>query len=833
MEFGLRSFFCFRWLTLLFVCGLLSLEACNLGGSLTKDSAAGNQANGSGGGRVDAFPLGTAPTTALADVELRFSAVKVPSRADSVVFENKPLWMTVDSETGEIVGTPNEGAKTYKAIIIHISRGPDTDILGPFDLTVLDDPLKKEAWHLGNTGQKSFSQSAGTVGFDLNLTQTIAHGHLGQGVTVAVSDSGTEYTHEDLLENYVAAKSRDYRLGVAPDYTGSPFDSNSDVDTEPSHGTSVAGTIAAVGWNGKGSRGVAPQAKFAAFNFVPAENAVHNPEMGVTYLNQATGAFDVFNQSWGSAGAYFASDGDYVRLLGSYNSTVKQQVATARAGKGSLMVRAAGNEFIYPFRGLIDDSCPPQKTDHFRDYPETNNYFTINSNLDSDNVLPYSVVVGALDADAVKASYSSMGSDLWVAAPSGEFGDLKPATVTVDRMGCTKGFSLKSTDAAESASDKFNFGLDALNNPNCNYTNAFNGTSAAAPMVTGSVALLLSANPELTWRDVKYILAKTAAVVESNLADKVRSSKTFKFYRYSTSNGTCSTIHGTAMPSSAGLSDVFSFALSDPAGYVAVEKWKTNAAGFHFHNYYGFGKVNVDAAVELATNHYVSPFAGKAFKEVIVEDSVNLAIPNAGASGSNCTATTATGALATYSCLEVPITVSENLEIEAVRVKVMIDASKDVNSSYPGEIGIELVSPSGTLSKLQLVNNAHMGAQIEDAQLGPSNQVDNSTAPGGVAYRDSSFEQYFETQFPGNGFPMLSNAFFMEPTQKVGKSWTLRIIDGTKTNFAYSWNGAVEEVLPAKTPKEYKVTSQTHTFTHEELTGVLKGYSISFFGHDL
>src|SRR5262249_812149 len=42
------------------------------------------------------------------------------------------------------------------------------------------------------------------------------------------------------------------------------------------------------------------------------------------------------------------------------------------------------------------------------------------------------------------------------------------------------------------------------------YTSTFGGTSAASPEAAGVVALILQANPNLTWRDVKHILARTA-----------------------------------------------------------------------------------------------------------------------------------------------------------------------------------------------------------------------------------------------------------------------------------------------------------------------------------
>jgi subtilisin family serine protease len=47
-------------------------------------------------------------------------------------------------------------------------------------------------------------------------------------------------------------------------------------------------------------------------------------------------------------------------------------------------------------------------------------------------------------------------------------------------------------------------------NERYNYTASFNGTSAAAPTASGVIALMLEANPKLTFWEVKYILAKTA-----------------------------------------------------------------------------------------------------------------------------------------------------------------------------------------------------------------------------------------------------------------------------------------------------------------------------------
>ena len=45
------------------------------------------------------------------------------------------------------------------------------------------------------------------------------------------------------------------------------------------------------------------------------------------------------------------------------------------------------------------------------------------------------------------------------------------------------------------------------------------GTSAAAPLVSGVIALRLEANPNLTMRDVEHILAKTAQRNDPNGTD--------------------------------------------------------------------------------------------------------------------------------------------------------------------------------------------------------------------------------------------------------------------------------------------------------------------------
>ena len=519
------------------------------------------------------------------------------------------------------------------------------------------DPFLKYAWHLSNSGQKVFAAVAGTAGFDMNLTTTWQRGILGRGVQIQVSDDGLDDAHEDLKGNFsYLNESKNYT-------TSSPFLATlaAPISVDDNHGTAVAGLIAAVGNNGLGTVGVAPKASLTIANFL--STAVS--QSLVKELDQASGNFAISNMSWGFP------QNELTPVDPTYAAQLKSMITTKRGGKGALFVKAAGNEYVTYCNGSMTLPCVGS------------------SNFDGDNVLPYLIVVAALNAKGEQSSYSSNGSDIWITAFGGEYGDDTPAMLTTDRTGCSMGYSKSGELPA------FDGGTSG-ENPTCSYTSKFNGTSSAAPTLTGAIALLLEANPNLTWREIKYILATTATVDG-----------------YAT--GTQTHPLGLALPT----------------GYDWDQKWITNSAQFRFHNAFGFGRVNVDAAVTRAQSLPVSPLALGTYTET------NWANANTGLS----TAISDNSATGATSILNVVTA----LTVEAVQIKVSVTHA-DVS-----ELALELTSPSGTRSVLVPALNALTGIP----------------------------------NFVNDIF--LTNAFYQETS--VG-NWTLKVIDaktgntGTLTSFS-------------------------------------------------
>ncbi|WP_336492632.1 S8 family serine peptidase, partial [Methylobacterium nigriterrae] len=192
--------------------------------------------------------------------------------------------------------------------------------------------------------------------------------------------------------------------------------------------------------------GVAYDASLTAFQVVGVATA----SIAGTMANAAS--FDVTNNSWGWDAALYVNKA--LPTWASFFASLTNAAEHGRDGLGTNQVVAAGN-----IRASGGDANL--------------------SNFTNDRHL---ITVGAVTSEGQVAAYSNPGASILVSAPSS--GGARAITTT-DLAG-SAGYSAGDT------------------------TDQFGGTSAAAPQVSGTVALMLQANPNLGWRDVKTILAYSA-----------------------------------------------------------------------------------------------------------------------------------------------------------------------------------------------------------------------------------------------------------------------------------------------------------------------------------
>lgn len=164
-------------------------------------------------------------------------------------------------------------------------------------------------------------------------------------------------------------------------------------------------------------------------------------------------AFDIVNHSWGWSTPFQVDEAS--STYSNFIDTLANAAEHGRGGLGTLVNVAAGN-----FRASGFD--------------------TNASNFTNDR---HVITVTAVTSDGTLTDYASRGASVLVAAPSG--GGSAGGILTSDLPG-SAGYAAGSL------------------------TNTFSGTSAATPQVSGVEALMLEANPNLGWRDVKTILAMSS-----------------------------------------------------------------------------------------------------------------------------------------------------------------------------------------------------------------------------------------------------------------------------------------------------------------------------------
>ncbi|HRD67100.1 MAG TPA: S8 family serine peptidase [Candidatus Competibacter sp.] len=363
----------------------------------------------------------------------------------------------------------------------------------PFENYFLPQPgVHAGQWHLYN--------DFGWIHIDaLNAWQ---QGAAGTGVVIGVVDSGVEMTHPDLV----------VRPTLSYDFVHDDTDPSPNLFTSTGyypHGTAVAGVAAARGGNGLGVTGVAPYASIAALR-VPLANTFAPSELG-SVLSTTDRFVDAI---------YFG--GHEIQIKNhSYGPPAPYQIRDARiaalqetSAEGMIHVVAAGNGQSF------SDGNFTRRDASARPY-----------------AIPEVITVAAVGPEGHHADYSNYGASIVVSAPSRACATCEPGLLTTDVTG-GNGYN--------------NFSGTLFPDPD--YTDTFGGTSGAAPIVAGALALAKQQRPGLNSRWAKHLLANSSQVID--LEDH--------------------------SPESDG-------------------GWQENTAGCRFNQNYGFGLVNADRLVALAS----------------------------------------------------------------------------------------------------------------------------------------------------------------------------------------------------------------------------------------
>ncbi|KAI9463068.1 peptidase S8/S53 domain-containing protein [Russula earlei] len=315
------------------------------------------------------------------------------------------------------------------------------------------DPLLPNEWNISNTGQ-----TGGTTGADMKVSNVWSMGYTGAGIKVAVIDLGVDLNHPDLQAN----------LLTGYDATGNNSGGGPQYDAYNTHGTECAGIIAEV-QNTIGGVGVAYNAKI-----IPIR-------LGIGYLDAATGQV-LFNttDTWKSSCFSYAVNNGADIISNSWTSgsssaqvdaAIANAVTNGRGGKGSIVLFAAGNNnsaVLYPASNsnaiAVGASCECDTRKR-----SSSSTFWVNPGVSTD---PLDV-----SCDGEYWWGSNYGTNLDILAP---------------------GVHITTTTLPN--------GTDYTNA----YDGAFNGTSAATPNTAGVLALLLSANPNLTGQQARTLLESTA-----------------------------------------------------------------------------------------------------------------------------------------------------------------------------------------------------------------------------------------------------------------------------------------------------------------------------------
>ena len=317
-----------------------------------------------------------------------------------------------------------------------------------------NDPLFAQQWYLQD---KDYAAIRAQGAWDITTGSP--------AVPVAVVDSGVRPDHPDLKPNLLAG----YDFVDMVEGAADPGDFIPGDPDHPSswHGTKVSGLIAAAGNNSEGIAGLNWNGRIVPVRSLGKGGGTDASLIAgvrwaaglpVTGVPDNPNPVKIINASFGLPFGDLPEKGTCRVIPGSpHSSPFWAELASELTGKGVMLVAAAGN-----------DSQPVSEPAN----------------------CPGAIAVAALTDDGYKAEYSSFGPEVFISAPGGGgcFGGplVCGGLLTTTNLGTTvpggNGYSAEGVT----------------------------GTSFSAPLVAGTIALMLSANPALSADDVKVILKETA-----------------------------------------------------------------------------------------------------------------------------------------------------------------------------------------------------------------------------------------------------------------------------------------------------------------------------------
>jgi len=328
-----------------------------------------------------------------------------------------------------------------------------------------DDPKVKRV-HLDRDVAGEIARTAATVGAKNVHAQ---YGYTGAGVGVAVIDSGITSWHDDLT----VANRQGQRVSAFVDFVNNQTTKYDDWG----HGTHVAGIIAGNGYDSNGDRtAIAPQASIVALKALDSEGKgrISNIIAALDWAiaNRVQYNIRVINMSLGAG------------VFESYNTDPLTLAAKSAVDAGIVVVAAAGN------MGKALNGQPQYGA------------------IAAPGNAPWVLTVGASSSmgtidrrDDTVANYSSRGPTMIDFAAKPDIVAPGSGTVSLSVQN-----SLFYTTKATYLVNGKKTGLGYLP-----YL-TLSGTSMSTPVVAGTVALMLEANPALTPNLVKAILQYTAQV---------------------------------------------------------------------------------------------------------------------------------------------------------------------------------------------------------------------------------------------------------------------------------------------------------------------------------